>query len=340
MHIILSILVLLLMILVHEWGHFIAGRICHVSINEFSIGFGPKIFSKKGKKETTYSIRAFPLGGYCAFDADDPTGAIDTSLNKQPLLNRLFIFIAGPLMNMISCAVILFVICFFVGNPTPVTVIESTQPGYEAAEVLEPGDEILKANGIELHKNPKILSEVIQSSKGSTMTFEIKRGSETLEVKVTPKFIEEKNAYAIGIIQARENVTIGFMESIKLTGATMSRYATAIFDTIGGLFTGKYSVNDMSSIVGIVSVMSEYASPSNIDMFLSLCAYISFNLGLMNLLPIPGLDGSKILFGLIEGVTRKKIPEKVEVILTLISLAFLLILTGYLMLHDVFILMK
>ncbi len=340
MHIILSVLVLLLMILVHEWGHFIAGRICHVPINEFSIGFGPKIYAKKGKRETTFSIRAFPLGGYCAFDTDDPTGAMDTSLNNQPLLNRLFIFFAGPLMNLISCALILFIICFFVGNPTPVTIVDSTQSGYQAAEVLEPGDEILKANGVELHRNPQILAKAIQDSEGKPMTFEIKRGSEIIEVEVTPKYLENRNAYAIGIVQAQENITVGFVDSIKLTGITMGRYATAIFDTLGGLFTGKYSINDMSSIVGIVSVMSEYASPSNFDMFLSLCAYISFNLGLMNLLPIPGLDGSKILFGLIEGVTRRRVPEKVETILTLVSLVLLLILSGYLMLHDVFVLIS
>lgn len=335
MKIILSIIVILLMILVHEWGHFIAGRICKVPVYEFSLGFGPKLWQKKGKKETLYSIRALPLGGYCAFDKDDSSGAVDSNLNKQPLLHRLFIFAAGPLMNIISCAIILFIICFFVGNPTPVTVIDSTYEGYEAAEVFEPGDEILTANGIILNKDPEILAQAIIDSNGETMTFEILRDGEKMEVSATPEYNEDTKTYTLGIVQAQEYQTVGFIDSIQMTGRTISNYFIAIVDTLGGLFTGKYSVNEMSSIVGIVTVMSEYASPSNITMFLSLCAYIYFNLGLMNLLPIPGLDGSKILFGIIEGISRKKLPEKAEVYLTLASLVLLLSLTGYLMIHDI-----
>lgn len=335
MKVILSIIVILLMILVHEWGHFIAGRICKVPVYEFSLGFGPKIWQKKGKKETIYSVRVFPLGGYCAFDQDDASGAVDSNLNKQPLLHRLFIFAAGPLMNIISCAIILFVICFFVGNPTPVTVVDSVHEGYEAAEVFEPGDEILAADGIILNKNPDLLAQAIKNSEGNTMVFEILRDGETMEVTAAPEYNEETKTYTLGIVQAQEYQTVGFVDSVKMTWNTIVNYFTAITDTLGGLFTGKYSVNQMSSIVGIVTVMSEYASPSNITMFLSLCAYISFNLGLMNLLPIPGLDGSKILFGVIEGIIGKKVPIKVETYLTLASLALLLCLTGYLMIHDI-----
>ena len=335
MQVLISIIAILLMILVHEWGHFIAGRICKVPVYEFAIGFGPKIFQKKGKKETLYSVRAIPLGGFCAFDKDDDTGVVDSNLNKQPLLHRLFIFVAGPLMNIITTFLVLFIICFAVGNPTPVTIVDSTYEGFAAHEVLQSGDELLTANGIELNRDPVILSEVISYAKDTPITFEVLRNGEVFTAEITPSLNEETGKYAIGIIQKQINETMSFGQSITASGLTIVNYAVSIFDSLGGLITGKYSVNQMSSIVGIVDVMSEYADPSNIPMYLSLCAYISFNLGLMNLLPIPGLDGSKILFGLIEGVTKKKVPEKVEVYLTLACMGLLLLLSGYLIFHDI-----
>ena len=335
MQVLISIIAILLMILVHEWGHFIAGRICKVPVYEFSIGFGPKIFQKQGKKETIYSVRAIPLGGYCAFDKDDATGTMDTNLNKQPLLNRMFIFIAGPFMNILTTVVVLFFLCFAIGNPTPVTIVDSTYEGFAAHEVLQEGDELISANGIELNRDTVLLSQIISESKTEPITFEVLRNGETFTTEITPQLNEENGKYAIGIIQKQLNVRLGFIDSVKASAITTYGYGVAIFDTLGGLFTGKYSVNQMSSIVGIVDVMSEYATASNLPLYISLCAYISFNLGLMNLLPIPGLDGSKILFGIIEGITRKRVPEKFEAYLTLACMALLLLLSGYLILNDV-----
>lgn len=336
MKIIISIIAILLMILIHEWGHFIAGRICKVPVYEFAIGFGPKIFSKKGKKETIYSVRAIPLGGFCAFDKEDETGVMDSNLNKQPLLHRLFIFIAGPLMNILTCLIILFIVCFFVGNPTPTTIVDSTYEGYEAHEKLQENDEIISVNGIKLNGDSVLLSKLVNEANGNTIIFEVLRNGKTFTTQITPSFNKETNSYLIGIRKKQINVTMSFIDSLKATGRTSFNYVIGIFDALGGLFSGKYKVSEMSSIVGIVDVMSEYASTTNITMYLSLCAYISINLGIMNLLPIPGLDGSKILFGIIEGITRKKVPEKVETYLILTCMGLLLLLTGYLMIHDIF----
>lgn len=336
MKVLISIIAILLMILVHEWGHFIAGRICKVPVYEFSIGFGPKIFQKKGKKETIYSIRAIPLGGYCAFDKDDATGAVDKSLNQQPLLNRMFIFIAGPFMNVLTAIVLIFMVCFAIGNPTPVTIVDSTYENFDAHEVLQEGDIIISANGIETNMDPEILASVISESKGEPVELEVQRDNEVFTTEIIPKYDNDSGKYMIGIVQKQINVKLNFIDSVKASFSTVYNYGAVIFDTLGGLFTGKYSVNQMSSIVGIVDVMSEYASTSNLPLYISLCAYISFNLGLMNLLPIPGLDGSKILFGAIEGVTRKKVPEKIEVYLTLTFMSLLLLLSGYLIIHDIF----
>ena len=336
MQIIISIIAILLMILIHEWGHFIAGRICKVPVYEFAIGFGPKIFSKKGKKETIYSIRAIPLGGFCAFDNGDETCVMDSNLNKQPLLHRMFIFIAGPLMNILTCVFILFIVCFFIGNPTPSTIVDSTYEGYEAHGVLQENDEIISVNETLINGDANLLSQLVTESKGNTITLGILRNGKTFTTQITPKYNEDTDSYLIGIRKKQINVTMSLGDSLKATVKTSFNYVIGIFDTLGGLFSGKYKVNEMSSIVGIVDVMSEYAASANITLYLSLCAYISISLGIMNLLPIPGLDGSKILFGMIEAITRKKVPEKVETYLILISMGLLILLSGYLMISDIF----
>lgn len=336
MKVLISILIIVAMIIVHEWGHFIAGRICKVPVYEFAIGFGPVLWKKKGKKETQYSVRAIPLGGFCSFDNEDKTGTLDMELNAQPLRKRMLIFVAGPLMNILTGYLIALLLFSTVGVPMPSTIVDSTYSEYSAAELLQPGDKLLTADGVDLNNDPAVFSRIVAEGKETPIVVEFERDGEVMSGTLAPKYNEEQGRYFVGIVYRQPNVSFPFFESIRYAFNLTIQYAVAIFTALGGLFSGKYSINDMSSIVGIVGVMTEYADASKIPMFLQLCAYITINLGIMNLLPIPGLDGSKILFGTIEGVTRKRVPEKFESYLTIACMALLLALSGYLIFHDIF----
>jgi regulator of sigma E protease len=326
MSIILAILALMIMIILHEWGHFIAGRICKTPIHEFSIGMGPLIFQKKGKKETTFSLRAIPLGGYCAFDSGDSTGVVDSSLNKLPIYKRMFIFIMGPLMNVITALIISFGIAMFMGFPSAMPVVDSIVENSACENILQPNDEILAVNGKEINGDSSLMSQYINETNGETFHLTILRDEQKLTVAITPKFDEASQRYLIGIMQKYKYTTCTFTESIKYAGTATLDGIVSTYQGLAGMITGKYKMSDMSGVVGIVGLVSEYATPSTFSVFLSLCALISVNLGIMNLLPIPGLDGSKIIFSIYEAIFKKPIPEKVEYYMTMVGFGALILL--------------
>lgn len=335
MSIILAFLALIVMIVLHEWGHFIAGRICKTPIHEFSIGMGPLIFQRKGKKETTFSLRAIPMGGYCAFDADDASGAVDSSLNKLPVYKRIFIFVAGPLMNIITAFLIYFSIALFMGFPTVVPVVDTVVEDSAAYGVLQEGDELIAVEGKEINNDVTLLSEYVNESNGEEITITVLRDGSEVDVEITPTYDEANQRYLMGISQQTEYENASFIESIKYGFTATAAAIVSTFQGIIGLVTGAYKVSDMSGIVGVVSVMSTYATPSTLSVFMSLCGLISANLGVMNLLPVPGLDGSKILFGIYEKIFRKPIPEKAEYYMTMCGMVLLIGLFIFITVSDV-----
>ena len=322
----ISILAIILMIILHEWGHFIAGRMCGAKIYEFSIGMGPLLYQKQGKKETKYSIRLFPIGGYCAFDPDDATGTMDSELNKLPALKRIWICLAGPLMNILTAIILFIIVVFGFGILTTTTTIHTTLKDTPAYNILQDNDRIISVDDVIINDDYTTLCNILNESNGNEVKVTVERKGQNKEFLITPILDEATNNYVLGVQLEAAPKKYDLKTSIKCVWYYTTNTIKLTYQGVFQLITGKANLKDASGIVGIVSMVSSYAKTSQIQTFLNLLAFISINLGIMNLLPIPGLDGSKILFAVYEIITKRKISEKVETVLTLVGVGMLLIL--------------
>lgn len=317
---IISIISIILMIIIHEFGHFLAGKILRVPVYEFSIGMGPKLLQKKGKKETVYSLRAIPIGGFCSFDKGDATGIADLELNKQPIWKRIIIFFAGSFFNIMSAFLISVCLCSFVGMPTASTQICSI-PLEEADKSLEEGDIIVEIEGVNVENNYDLFSQMISSS-GKSPLMKIKRDNNIIEKNIN--LIDYDGSYIIGVELknnfVKSNGINCFSDGFKYTVSV----ANNILLSLKKLITGNVEISRMSGMVGIVASVSDATKQNILNIFTSFIM-LSVNLGIFNLLPIPVLDGSKILLCFYEAIFKKRIPDKLETIVTA-SFAILLIL--------------
>ena len=323
--VIFAILVFSLIIFVHELGHFLTARLFRVRVHEFAIGMGPKIYSKK-RGETLYSIRAVPMGGFCSMEGEDEASQSEGALSAKPWYQRLVILAAGAAMNV----VLGFVICLvFVSVGASQSGIATTTVSTVMEEsglngFLQKGDRIVKVNGERVNIKRDI-DFVMQQSEGGECTVEIKRSGERLTKTFKPyvaKYTDGSNAYLIGFTpEIRPASVFGVIHEAFFQTVWMGKL---VFVSFGMLIGGKASVNDVSGPVGVVSAMNTTAKTGGIVSLIYLAAFISVNIGLMNLLPIPALDGGRIFFVLIEAVRRKPIPPEKEGIVHFIGLILLL----------------
>ena len=340
MYILLAILLLAILIVVHEGGHFWAARWTGIEVSEFSVGFGPKLAGWKSRKhETKFSIRAVPLGGYCAFygdreggedvEKDDPR-----EFAKQKLWKRMLTILMGPGANFLL-AFVVAVVFFWAGGVNVATGIDpyiaevmGAGPAYSAG--LQQGDVVETVNGVDmLDGTMETLTGTIAAWKEGDGPLEmtVRRGEEHLEVSLTPVYDAAEGKMRIGVM-------IGGMyrvenQPVNLTGAVEAAWnlcvsaSGAILTSLKNLVTTGEGLDQTAGPVGIVSMVSSEVEAGGVSAFVQLLALISINLGLMNLLPIPGLDGSRLLFGVIELVRRKPIPPEKEAMVHLTGMVFL-----------------
>lgn len=321
------ILMLGVIIMIHEAGHFMAARAFGVHCHEFSFGMGPAIWQKQGKN-TLFSIRAFPIGGYVTM-AGENDGSVDEDeednwlkdvpenerLNNKPTWQQVIIMAAGVVMNFILAAVMMIVLAGVRGTVTetalPVVyeVIEGT-PAQRAG--LQSGDKIVKVtapDGTVLEPETQSeLSEFLQYNPGVS-TFEIERDNSTFTVQIEPELDEESQAYLIGFTAQAPVRQITWLEAIPVGLEQMWDSTTAIFRSLGQLIQGK-GLDSLSGPIGIYKVTDQMVSYGWLP-YLSLFALISLNIGIFNLIPIPALDGGRIVMLLFERIFRRKIPVKV-----------------------------
>lgn len=341
MSVLISILAIIAMIIVHEWGHFIAGRICKIPIYEFSIGFGPRLFKKRNeKKGTDFSIRAIPLGGYCAFDdisdSANINGVTDTALDKLPFGKRAFICAAGPIMNFIFAFIITFCVCLFAGGSYNTTEIIDFTENSAISNVFNVGDTITELNGVDVKDNEKKMTQFLSDFKGGSLNVTvIDKNGNKIEKEVTPNYNKETGRYALGFYMgnktAPESLFKAIPDSLKETGS----YFYNVVDGFVGLFNGKYKMDELTGIVGAVSTMSEYATKNTILSFLSLVCFISVDLGIMNLLPIPPLDGFKIVSGFYEIIFKRKPNDNIMTKVSIASFFVIIAFSVFLIIKDV-----
>lgn len=330
--IVIGIFLLLLMIIIHEFGHFIAGKLLKVPVYEFAIGMGPKIFEKKGNKETTYTIRCIPVGGFCSFDKGDATGIQDLELNKYPIWKRILIFSAGATFNIVSAFLIAIFISGVIGLPTPTTNIVSIADE-RADSFLQAGDTITSINSINVENNFSLMSQEIAKTEDGTINITVRRANEEKTSDI--KLIDMNGSWMLGVSIAKTNVkSIGLINILRDSFTYCWDTGASVLLSLKGLITREVKLNQMSGVVGIVDAVGQ-AAHENLLNVLHYFILLSINLGIFNLLPIPVLDGSKIIFCVYEAIFKKRVPEKVEEYLTLGFAAALIVLMVYVTAHDI-----
>lgn len=322
MSIIYSLFVFLIVILVHEFGHFIVAKLNNIRVNEFSIGMGPKLLSKQGE-ETFYTLRALPIGGYVALEGEDDESDDPRSFNRAHPLKRIAVLFAGAFMNFLLAIFLFSFIFLIVGSPSDSTVIGDIMENSPAVESsLEVGDRIINIdnNPIESWND---ISKVINESKKDELIIEFERNGETLNTSINP--VNDGGNYIIGITPVYEK-NIGSAISSAFTNT--KTVILQVYEFIGNLITGQANISGLSGPVGIVRMIGS-SSQQGIFTLLTLAAIISANLGAFNLLPFPALDGGTIFITFIEMIIGKEVPDKVKIGLNVVGLSLLLGLILY-----------
>lgn len=342
MGIIWFILILGAIVLVHEFGHFIFSKLFGVYVYEFSIGMGPRLlhYKKKGG-ETEYSLRLIPIGGFCSLageDADDNFKIADNrKLYNKPVWQRFIIMVAGATFNFIFAFVLLFVMALIYGSVSPKPIVADVNEEYPAYEAgIEEGDRIISIN------NHKVSSwnEVqlyIQMSDGKELAITLKdQDGNKKEVSLVPATVTDENgnkSYIVGISLDNTKRT-GFVSSLSYAFETTVSLYKLMLTTIKQLFTGGVSASDLSGPVGIYSIVDSQAK-QGFQSIMYLTAYLSMNIGVINLIPFPAFDGGRVLFLIIEKIRRKPVKAKTEAMVNSIGFALLMLLMIYVTFNDI-----
>lgn len=329
--VIAAVVIFAVLIMIHELGHFFAAKWSGVRVREFAIGMGPKLWGHQGK-ETFYSIRAIPIGGFCAMEGEDTTSDDKRALTNKPAWVRLIILAAGAVMNIVLGFVLLLVV---LGSSPKLatTTVESVEPGQPAQIAgLQAGDEIVKINRSKVHLYNDILFTT-SSRLEEPVDFYVKRDGETVKLTMTAN----AGVYGFRVAQADNSVFRTIHDAYYGTGF----YSKVILSTVLDLFRGKVNVADLSGPIGIVSEINNAVQDSvshgwaGFQRVLDLAILLTINLGIFNLLPIPALDGGRILFVLVEMIRRKPLPPEKEGLVHMIGFAALILLSIFIAFQDI-----
>lgn len=342
LNIILFILILGVIVFIHEFGHFIFAKLNGVYVYEFAIGMGPKLFCKKGK-ETEYSLRAIPIGGFCQLagedlDEDDAKKVPKNKrLQSKKVWQRFLIMFFGAGNNFISAILILFFIALVWGGSTmspTITQVTEEYPAYEAG--MQAGDVIKEINGhkIKTSDDISLYLAIADPTEKSTFVVEKENGYE-VTYKFKAKKVKEdgETSYVYGIGMQQEK-TKGFVNAIKYTVKKTGSIFKQMAITVGYLFTGGIKLNQLSGPVGIYSIVGE-TSKAGISNVLYLVAFLSINVGFINLLPFPAFDGGHILFLIIEAIKGSPVKPEVEEKIHGIGMLLLLLLMVIITINDI-----
>ena len=342
MSIITTLIIIAVLILVHEWGHFITARRIGIPVHEFSLGFGYRLFHIK-KNGVEYSIRLIPLGGYVRMAGEEP-GDMENpeGFNNRKPWEKMLVAVAGPFMNFVAALVIFIYIFSFIGipivsNEAVIGKIIKDKPA--AAAGLKADDKILTVNETPVKSWNEFTEQLAQSQAGQVLTVKVNRNDQIVNLDITPGISSTTGLPEIGVLSKidyeKQNiftaVKIGFQRTYELT--------MLLFSGLGLLFSGGASVNELAGPVGITKLVGEAAQVGSVFL-LSFTAFLSINLGILNLLPIPALDGSRIVFGLIEAIRRKPIEPEREGFIHWIGFMFLMLLIVIVTYNDIVRLIK
>lgn len=338
MGIIMALIVFSIVILFHELGHFLLAKKNGIGVTEFALGMGPTLFSFK-RKETVYALKLLPLGGSCAMVGEDTDETGANSFNSKGPWQRFSVIVAGPVFNFIMAFVFAMILVIMVGYDTPVVykVIEG-EPAAEAG--IQAGDVIKKVNGKNIHMYKEFSTESMMNTSGKPMDIVLERKGEIIETRVEPKLVED-GYYRVGLYGGQREKT-GFLDTFKYTFFELKYWITTTVRSLGMLVTGKVSMNELSGPVGIVDMIddtyNQAVSYGWMDVFLNMLnisILLSANLGVMNLVPIPALDGGRLFFILIEIIRGKPVPPEKEGWVHMVGFVCLMVLMVFILYNDI-----
>lgn len=341
LNIILFVLILGFIVFVHEFGHFIFAKMTGVYVYEFALGMGPKLFGKK-IKETEYTLRAIPIGGFCQLAGEDVD---DDELKKVPKDRRLqskspfqrfLIMFFGAGNNFISAILILLLIALIWGGVTMDPVISSVEKNLPAYDIgLKSGDVVKRINGSKVSTSDDISLFLTVADPKKETTIVVDRDGKEKTFKLKPEKVKEENQevyrYGIGMQQSRE---YGFVNSVKYAFRKTGALFKQMFYTIKYLFTGGIKLNQLSGPVGIYSIVGEQ-SKAGVANVLYLVALLSINVGFINLIPLPAFDGGHILFIVIEKIKGSPVSPELENKIHTIGLMLLMLLMVVITINDI-----
>lgn len=320
MDIIIAIIMFLLVITIHELGHFIAAKKSNIYVEEFSIGMGPKFFSKE-TLETNYSLRILPIGGYVSMENVSDNNP--KSFNNASVIKRIIVILSGAFMNFILALITLFFVALYLGSPT--TKIGEVALNSPAYNILEVNDTIIAINGDEIEEWEDIVTS-IKESQDKNLTIQVIRDGQNLSFELSK---DENNQ--IGIYPQKE---VSIINSIKGAFKTFYLIIGSLINFLFTIFTKGLSLDQVSGPVGIISTIGDAAKLGVINLMLFF-AYININVGFLNLLPLPPLDGIKFWILVLEGIRKKPLSQKLETTISLIGFILIMSLIILITINDI-----
>lgn len=345
MYIIIAIIIFGILIAIHEFGHFTAAKLCGVKVEEFAIGMGPALF-KKQKGETVYALRILPIGGFCAMAGEDEESDDPRAFTNQGFWKKFVILCAGSFMNLVLGIVLILIM--YAGAQAFVTpTIDNFMDGcpYEGAEAMQAGDTFYSIDGQRIYLVSDVSSFLMRGD--GVYDIVMLRDGEKVELKdfalTTKTYAEYANeGPKYGFVFGYTEATFG--TKLEYTWNTTLEFSRLVWLGLGDLINGKVGLKDMSGPVGIVDMMNEVGQQAEsakaaADNLLYISAFIAVNLAIMNMLPIPALDGGRVFLMIvtviIEAVSRKKLDPKYEGYIHLGGMVLLLGLMALVMYNDI-----
>lgn len=316
-----AVLLFLVLIVIHEFGHFISAKLLGVRVNEFAIGFGPKLFSKQGK-ETKYSVNLIPFGGYCAMEGEDEESGDERAFCNKPAWKRFIIVAMGAIFNLILGLIIVAIVLAPSKMFATTTIAEFNENAISVESGLKPDDTILEVDGRRIFTTYD-LSYSFTNVKDGKIDILVKRNGEKellKNVAFKSQEIEGMSFLNVDFKVYGEEKTVG--SYIKQTVKTAISYCAVVWRSLIDMLSGKYGISAVSGPVGVTATVANVARENLMDV-LPIMALITINLGLFNLLPIPALDGGRLLFILFEMIFRKPVPQKYEAVVHTVGFVIL-----------------
>lgn len=332
-NIIIAVVMFCVLILIHELGHFLTAKWMGVKVNEFSIGMGPKLLQKKGR-ETQYTIRLFPIGGYVSMEGEDEESEDENAFNKKSVYKRMLIVSAGAVMNLLLGLIIVFSMVLSTQNLASTTV-GGFVDGAVSNQSLQTGDKILKIDNYRILIAQDLSFGVLRQMGTNPVDVVVERDGEKITIPdVQFKTVNEngKNIFVQDFLVKKDDKN--FFTVMKHTFLETFSLVRMVWNSLIMLITGKAGFDQISGPVGITKAIGDAVQYGFMNL-LFLIALITINLGVFNMLPFPALDGGRLLFMIVEAIRKKPVSQKVESAVHMVGFALLMLLTVLVLFNDI-----